>query len=129
MTDEKPARKPGQRGSRPILCLDFDGVLHWYRNGWKGADVVDDDPVPGAVDFVRQAQEYFQIMIYSSRSNHPGGIDAMRTWMEEHGFPEVGFATEKPSAWVTIDDRALTFTGEWFDPAELRRFKPWNRKE
>jgi hypothetical protein len=25
---------------KPILCLDFDGVLHSYSSGWKGADVI-----------------------------------------------------------------------------------------
>lgn len=78
MSAEKPTRK-----YRPTLCLDFDGVLHWYRNGWKGADIIDDEPVPGAVDFVQSAQAYFTIVIYSSRSSHPGGIEAMRVWMEK----------------------------------------------
>lgn len=120
--------KPARKGGRPILALDFDGVLHWYRQGWQAADVIDDEPVPGAVDFVTRAQEHFKVMIYSSRSNHPGGIEAMRAWMEKWGFPEVDFATEKPSAFVTIDDRALTFDGNWPDPAELREFIPWNRQ-
>jgi hypothetical protein len=32
---------------KPILCLDFDGVLHSYTSGWKGAAVIPDPPVPG----------------------------------------------------------------------------------
>lgn len=114
-------------GGRPTLCLDFDGVLHWYRNGWQGATVIDDEPVPGAVEFVTRAQQYFKVVVYSSRSSHPGGIDAMRAWMQRYGFPEVAFATQKPAAFLTIDDRALTFDGNWPDPEKLRDFQPWTR--
>lgn len=27
---------------KPILAVDFDGTLHSYTSGWKGADVVAD---------------------------------------------------------------------------------------
>ncbi|MDO9087474.1 MAG: hypothetical protein Q7U53_14795 [Anaerolineaceae bacterium] len=116
-----------RKGFKPILSLDFDGVIHWYRNGWKGPAVIDDEPVPGAKEFIEKAQDYFKIVIYSSRSNSEGGIEAMRTWMEKHGFPEVEFAKEKPKAFLSIDDRSLQFKGEWFDPEELLNFKPWNK--
>lgn len=118
-----------KRAFKPILSLDFDGVLHWYRNGWKGATVIDDEPTPGAVEFVNNAKDYFKIVIFSSRSSHPGGIDAMKNWMEKNGFPEVAFATEKPKAFLTIDDRAIQFTGTWFNPEELLNFKPWNKQD
>jgi hypothetical protein len=113
------------RQDEPILSLDFDGVLHWYRNGWQGATVIDDIPVPGAQEFVRNAQEHFHVVVYSSRSHYPGGIEAMRQWMQEHGFPEVEFCTEKPLALVAIDDRAITFSGDWPDPRDLLNFRPW----
>jgi nitroreductase len=116
-------------GGRPVLSLDFDGVLHWYRYGWQGPNIIDDEPVPGAVDFVRRAQDFFHVVIYSSRSSHPGGIEAMRAWMEKYGFPQVDFATQKPAAFLTIDDRALTFDGNWPDPAALRSFQPWTRQQ
>ena len=122
MTSIKKTRK-----YKPVLSLDFDGVLHWYRNGWKGAAVIDDEPTPGAVEFVTNAQNYFKVVIYSSRSNQPGGIEAMQAWMKKHGFPEVEFAKEKPKAFLTIDDRAINFQGEWSDPQELLKFKPWNK--
>jgi len=33
----------------------------------------------------------------------------------------------KPAAFVTIDDRAITFTGQWPSVAEVMAFKPWNK--
>jgi hypothetical protein len=49
----------------------------------------------------------------------------------EQGFHdplELEWPTEKPPALVTIDDRAITFTGEWPAMAELLAFKPWNKR-
>lgn len=118
---------------RMILCLDFDGVIHSYVSGWKGADVIPDPPVPGAFEFIREALKEFDVAIFSSRSNLPGGILAMQSWMITHspvGFDvnSVSFPTEKPPAFVGLDDRVLTFKGEWPTIQELVEFKPWNKK-
>ena len=127
--------------SKPILCVDFDGVIHSYSSGWQGADVVSDPPVPGAIDFLVRAGERFDVRIYSSRSSQPGGIEAMdaalQRWAMEHAFAtdrevvlNVSFPAQKPAAFLTIDDRAICFDGDWsaLDPAELAAFKPWNKR-
>lgn len=41
---------------------------------------------------------------------------------------EIEWPTEKPAAFVTIDDRALTFDGTWPDIEKLLSFSPWNRR-
>lgn len=129
---------------KPILCLDFDGVLHSYTSGWKGADVIPDPPVPGAMAFVAEAMDEFNLQIFSSRSNQPGGIKAMQKWLAKHLCAHheeppvdfeaivrgcIGWPTAKPPAMVTIDDRAVTFTGTFPSIDELKRFKPWNKQE
>lgn len=128
---------------KPILCLDFDGVLNQYTSGWKGADQIPDPPVPGAIAFLYEACCHFDVQIFSSRSNQPGGIDAMKRWisMHEHDWRSqqeavprtsllfnIKFPTEKPPAMVGIDDRVITFTGTFPTMNELRSFKPWNKK-
>lgn len=124
--------------SKPILCLDFDGVVHSYNSGWKGADIIPDPPVDGALAFMLGALHSFDVVIFSSRSNQRGGINAMREWLKKHagncwyecpagpGLEDVRFVTEKPPAFVGIDDRVITFTGNWPSVEELHAFKPWN---
>ena len=70
--------------AKPILCLDFDGVIHSFSSGWKGADVIPDPPVPGAIEFICDALAHFDVAIYSSRSGQAGGIDAMGEWLHHH---------------------------------------------
>ena len=74
----------GSRMSKPILCLDFDGVIHSYTSGWKGADIIPDPPVPGAFAFIRQASQHFDVQVFSSRSHQDGGIQAMSEWFSRH---------------------------------------------
>jgi len=131
---------------KPILCLDFDGVLHSYTSGWKGAEIIPDPPVSGAIAFLYDAIMAFDVQIFSSRSHQAGGIYAMMDWIAQHErewtkaqiaanqptprtslLLNITFPTEKPAAFLTIDDRAITFTGKWPTIETLRAFKPWNR--
>ncbi|MEG9884071.1 MAG: hypothetical protein V6Z86_05555 [Hyphomicrobiales bacterium] len=129
---------------KPILCLDFDGVIHSYTSDWESAALIPDPPVPGALDFILVALDHFRVCIYSSRSGQIGGVGAMQDWLEDH-FEEylnisadeaqdivrnrIQWPMQKPPAFITIDDRALTFTGVWPTIKFLQSFKPWNKKE
>jgi hypothetical protein len=128
---------------KPILCVDFDGVVHSYTTPWIDEATIPHPPVPGAIKWLWRATEWFDVQIYSSRSKSDAGIQAMRLWMArncaaefdmEHpmnGSPfPIGFAAEKPPAFLTIDDRALCFEGNWseIEPAGLLNFKPWNKR-
>ena len=118
---------------KPILCLDFDGVIHSYTSGWMGAHVIPDPPVPGAFAFIAAAVERFDVHVFSSRSNQPGGLDAMKEWFAHHmatpaWLDAIKWPTEKPAAMITLDDRAITFTGEWPEIDTLLAFKPWHQR-
>jgi len=115
----------------PILCMDFDGVIHQYIQPWQGADVIPDEPVEGAFKFLVQAMEKFRVAIYSARSGQEGGISAMKEWFIEKGFEftdSLYFPETKPPAFISIDDRCLTFNGVFPDVQDLIDFKPWNKR-
>lgn len=38
----------------PTVSFDFDGVIHSYRSGWKGAAVIPDPPVEGIKEVIEQ---------------------------------------------------------------------------
>jgi hypothetical protein len=140
----------GKMAPKPILVLDFDGVLHRYDSGWKGPTIITDPPTPGMVPFLRQAVDIFDVQILSSRTKYPGGVDAMKKWLTQEvqeyydcvyhtGAPrdfanaqailtQVKFPEQKPAAFLTIDDRAITFNGKWPDIETLKNFEPWNKK-
>lgn len=151
---------------QPIICLDFDGVIHSYASGWKGAAVIPDPPVPGALEFIVTALDHAQVAIFSSRSHQWGGKRAMKRWLRTHlialddgrlGPPqwwlnrvhrtafadpwpdecahaadlvvrEISWPWFKPPALVSIDDRAIQFTGTWPAVGDLLKFRPWNKQ-
>lgn len=116
---------------KPILVLDFDGVMHGYQSGWQGADVCADPPVPGLDLFLGMALPFFEVHVHSSRSSEPDGRAAMREWcmlwLSPEIVPHLHFPEHKPPAMVTLDDRALTFDGVWPEVGQLLAFVPWTK--
>jgi hypothetical protein len=121
---------------KPILVLDFDGVCHSYVSGWCGATTCPDPPVPGLFEFLEEAAGVFEIHVLSSRTREPGGREAMASWFQaetraweervgRHGEWRLTFPSAKPAAFLTLDDRALCFTGVWPSVPGLLAFRPW----
>jgi len=129
-----------------ILCLDFDGVLHSYKSGWQGPRNIPDPPVDGAIKwlnslFVEIDQSFidyweieyksdFDVQIYSSRSQYWGGRKAMKRWLLKWGLSPyiiklIRFPKKKPAAFLTIDDRAICFDGNFPSTETILNFKPW----
>ena len=102
--------------------------------------------MPGALAWMYEASRVFQIVIYSSRSKSPEGVAAMRMWLTFHAHTALSDSSAqlllslvrfaqgdegKPAAFLTIDDRAVCFDGDWsrLDPEKLAQFVPWYQRE
>ena len=118
------------------LSVDFDGVLH-ARGPWKGPAVVNGQLVPGALKFLAECSEKMRVGIFSGRSAHPGAIEAMRAWLVEQAhadpnadmwLPLLEWWLVKPPAQVFLDDRAITFRGEFPSVNDVLAFRPWTHE-
>jgi hypothetical protein len=105
------------------VCVDFDGVLRQYTKGWTYGDPDGNDPVPGAIESLRQLAQLKTVVILTARCRQQ-----VAAWLADHGFecttddPErvmgksrapgkaLLVTNTKPNASVYIDDRAVHFT-------------------
>jgi hypothetical protein len=134
---EKSAEQK-KRSEKPILCLDFDGVIHSYHRGWQDGSIYG-HVVSGFWEWSEKAAKLFTLVVYSSRSKTEAGQLAMAQWLANQRAEwrknggqattdiSFEFADEKPPAFLTIDDRAIRFDGNWaaIEPESLLTFKPW----
>lgn len=132
--------------TKPIICIDFDGVIHSYEKGWQGGEIYG-TVTDGFFEWATEAKKYFTLVIYSSRSKTAEGRTQMWAWLKHQWgnwahhsnhqltdddirYGDFEFANEKPPAFLTIDDRSIQFSGNWqiIPPEALINFKPWTVK-
>lgn len=97
----------------PTVSFDFDGVIHSYRSGWKGAAVIPDPPVEGIKEVIEQLiSDGLCVVICSSRAESFEGQTAIAEWLKHYGFPMVQIQARKVPSIVHVDDRTICFDGE-----------------
>ncbi len=134
----EPVQKP------LTLSLGFDGVIHAYSKGWADGSIYD-IPIPGAIEFIGEAmwKHQFSIFVLSTRNSNQ-----IKEWFDKTIFKDkeslfktkvipddvevwdekcvLGITNRKLKASVYIDDKALTFDGN-FDSliAKIFAFDSW----
>ena len=115
------------------VVFDFDGVIHSYKSGWKGVEIIPDDPVEGIVDAMKKFHDAgYKVVVVSTRCRDESGRSAINEWLKRNCLLEYidDVCKEKPPAIAYIDDRAICFDGHpetLFEKVET--FKPWNKKQ
>ena len=122
-------------------------MIHSDVSAQGSGAIIPDPPVPGAIERLHElvhSEDVEFVFIHSLRCGNPVAISAMHTWimqryMDVYGPPtietmelfakKVAYAVLKPHADVYVDDRAITFDGDWdkLSLDRLKNFKSWNR--
>lgn len=114
--------------AKKTVIFDFDGVIHSYTSGWKGIDVIPDEPVSGireVIDELRNEHGY-EVVIVSTRCAETCGIVAIHEWLHKHGIVVDRVQAEKPPALVVVDDRCICFDGTTRGLVEkIKNFRPY----
>lgn len=110
------------------VCIDFDGVIHPYTEGWQGLKPTEEKPVPGIVEELRQLRaEGYHLIVFTTRALTPIGIRLVEGWLDVNSVPYDEVSATKVGAMAYIDDRAVCFQGRARGLAErVINFKPWN---
>ncbi|HUU87889.1 MAG TPA: hypothetical protein VMX17_09060 [Candidatus Glassbacteria bacterium] len=115
------------------VAIDFDGVIHSYKSGWLGFDVLVDPPVDGAIKFLKTVLEHFRVSIMSTRAAEPEGIEAIKNYLKKYGMTDeevdkINVTSIKIHAKIYIDDRGYQFNGTFPTVEYLRSFLPWYKR-
>jgi len=128
--EKKNAKRP------KTICIDFDGVIHDYRRGWRGIDVFD-KVLPGASEATQQLHDAgYIIIIHTTRNDSP----ALRNFLKENNicFDYINHNPHQPAgseqgkiiADVYLDDRGICFTGDWNEAGQqILHFKTWQEDD
>ena len=108
--------------SRPLVCVDLDGVLNLF-DAWRAPEYFH-PPRPGAREFLRKLNDAgFRVCIFTVR-----WCEWVERWLEENGLKAYvdSVTDKKPPAQVYLDDRAVCFRGDFEEAFEqIVRFRPF----
>ena len=116
------------------ICIDIDGTICSYTE-WIGATHFG-DIIPSAVEMIRKLHDdNWYIIIYSTRSDNiliEKFLKSNHIYFDSinhNPYQPKNAIGAKPLADVYLDDRAITFNGDWHQAyMEITKFTPWQLK-
>lgn len=118
---------------RYSIAVDFDGVIHSYTTPWVAAHVIPDPPVEGAIRWLDEMAQKFDIVIFTTRAKTWRGRRAVRRWLYEEAYYlheyDIKITAKKPPCLIYLDDRAYRFEGPGTFPSakQIHAARPWNK--
>ena len=108
---------------KPVICLDFDGVFNEYK-GYDGDNI--GMPREGIREFLEKLIEDYTIEVCSVRR-----YSKIITWLDKYDLLKyvANVTSYKPKAVCYVDDRAISFGGDYKETLdEIKKFRPYWEK-
>ncbi len=105
---------------KKTILIDLDGVLNTY-NGKYDENII--PPIRnGAKEFLEKLAQDFVVKIFTTRD-----MNLTKEWLKSNKINIISDVTNKKEpAILMIDDRAVTFKGDYEDIyEEIKNFKVW----
>lgn len=108
---------PNLDEGKPILAIDFDGVIHDSNKGYHDGTCYG-DIIPGAKDSIKDLALKFKIVIFTAKAksdrpliNGKTGKELVAEWLTKHDLLQYtsDITAEKPRAVLYIDDNGYRF--------------------
>ncbi len=91
-----------------ILAIDFDGVIHDFKNPVKGRRM--GPPIAGAPEALQKfARKGHRVIIFCVWA-HGSGLKVISDWCDYYKVSRHDITNIKPQADYYIDDKAIRFT-------------------
>lgn len=106
---------------KKTILIDLDGVLNTYTGSFNPEFI---PPIrAGVKEFLATLSQNYELKLFTTRSS-----ELAMQWLEEYQL--TSFFTEvtniKKPAWLLVDDRCVTFDGNYDNLTEqITLFKPW----
>lgn len=103
------------------ILIDLDGVLNEYTGDYK-PDYIPPMKV-GADKFLEGLFGDYELKIFTAREKN-----LVAKWLQDNNIHQYisDVTNEKIPAWLIIDDRCLTFGGDYQKIiSQIKSFKPW----
>ena len=113
-----------QQKERLTVAVDFDGVINKYK-GWNGENDLS-VPQSGVKYFLEELNKEYSVIIFTVRDT-----ENVKKWLKKYGLDKyvIHVTDMKPKAIAYIDDRAITYKGNYSEVLkELEEFKTWWEK-
>lgn len=93
--------------TRPIIAVDFDGVIHDPKNVAAGRRM--GQPIDGAKAGMEALRLIAHVVVHTVRATSSDNGQHVRDWLDFYGIPYDDVTAIKPNAILFIDDRAIPF--------------------